>query len=348
MGELARRTELKVSLAGVDISDDINKYLGSLTYTDNEEDKTDDLQLSIDDREGVWLGSWLNPDVNENVKGMELSAVIVRKNWEVVGKESVLDCGTFQIDSIDVSGPPTVISIKATSIPYTGNLRTQVKSKIWENIRLSKIVRDIAAMNKMDYMFESDFDPLYNSVEQIQQSDIIFLQSLCKNAGISLKITANIIVLFDAQKYEEKDAVGDIKRGDSNISSYSFGTNYHDTAYRACHVSYTNPKTGQTIEYTYTPRINADSAEQILEINEKVNNREEARQLAMKRLRQKNKEEYTASFELSGDTGLVAGITQNVIGYGMFDGKYIIETSTHTVSDGYTTGIKLRRVLDGY
>lgn len=58
----ARRTAVRLTFAGVDISTDINKHLLSLTYTDNEEDKTDDLQLSLDDREGVWLGNWSFPN----------------------------------------------------------------------------------------------------------------------------------------------------------------------------------------------------------------------------------------------------------------------------------------------
>lgn len=58
----ARRTAVRLTFAGVDISTDINKHLLSLTYTDNEEDKTDDLQLSLDDREGVWLGNWCFPN----------------------------------------------------------------------------------------------------------------------------------------------------------------------------------------------------------------------------------------------------------------------------------------------
>lgn len=40
----ARRTVVRLTFSGVDISADINKHLLSLTYTDNEEDKTDDLQ----------------------------------------------------------------------------------------------------------------------------------------------------------------------------------------------------------------------------------------------------------------------------------------------------------------
>lgn len=114
-------------------------------------------------------------------------------------------------------------------------------------------------------------------------------------------------------------------------------------------MSYTDPKQKTTIEYTYTPQ-GADKSGQVLEVNEKVSTREEARQLAMKRLRQKNKSEYKASFTLSGDTRLVAGVTVEVSGYGAFDGKYIIETATHSISKsgGYKTNITLRRVLEGY
>ena len=112
----ARRTAVRLTFAGVDISTDINKHLLSLTYTDNEEDKTDDLQLSLDDREGVWLGNWLNtPGAS---KGVEISAVIVQKNWESNGKDRVLDCGVFEIDTVDGSGPPQKVTIKAGSIPY--------------------------------------------------------------------------------------------------------------------------------------------------------------------------------------------------------------------------------------
>jgi hypothetical protein len=45
---------------------------------------------------------------------------------------------------------------------------------------------------------------------------------------------------------------------------------------------------------------------------------------------------------------LVAGVTVTVAGYGMFDGKYIIETATHSFTGGYGVSLKLRRVLEDY
>ncbi len=69
---------------------------------------------------------------------------------------------------------------------------------------MSAIAAEIAGRNGLVCVFESEFDPLYKRKEQVQESDISFLQRLCKAAVISLKVTAKTIVLFDAQKYEER------------------------------------------------------------------------------------------------------------------------------------------------
>ena len=56
---LARRTAVEIAFAGEDITASIRPYLLSVTYTDNEEDKTDDLQIRLEDRDGIWLEAWL-------------------------------------------------------------------------------------------------------------------------------------------------------------------------------------------------------------------------------------------------------------------------------------------------
>ncbi len=341
MSEQARRTEISVSLNGTDITADINKYLISLTYTDHEEDKADDLVIEIDDREQVWIQGW----ITKADKRASLSATITQKYFESGG---VIDCGEFEIDTIDFSEPPTRVSMKSTSLPHMSTVRSETRTKAWELIRLSEIANEIAVKNGMTCMFESSYDPFYERREQIQLSDIVFLQGLCKDAGISLKATSKQLVLFDELDYESRGPVRNITRGESDVKTARFGTKTDDATYSKCHVSYTDPASGETIEYTYTPR-DAPEGGQILEIREKVKTREEARQLAMKRLRQKNKGESSAEFTLVGDVALVAGVTVQVNGWGMFDGKYIIETATHSVTgSGHTVQLKLRLVLEGY
>lgn len=56
---LARRTAVDVAFAGVNITQSMKPYLLSLTYTDSEEDESDDLQIKLQDREGLWLCRWV-------------------------------------------------------------------------------------------------------------------------------------------------------------------------------------------------------------------------------------------------------------------------------------------------
>ena len=65
----ARRADLQVTFAGTDISEAVNKDLISFTYTDNEEDETDDLQIKMHDRDGKWLTKWLNNAINAAAEG---------------------------------------------------------------------------------------------------------------------------------------------------------------------------------------------------------------------------------------------------------------------------------------
>lgn len=427
---LARSTEIQIIFEGVDITAKARDYLKSLTYTDNEEDNADDLQITLDDREGIWIGDWLNTPVQHvspaknsgwkigdevivtgrpqyssygngrpgtmlknyrgkvthlnlksgipypihvdykgwyalsqvqkvgerkatmtrsgGAKGAEIRVAIIQKNWNGDGKDKKLNCGIFEVDSVDGSGPPAQVTIKGTSIPYTSTIRNQQKTRAWEKIRLKEIAKQIARNGGMKILYESDYNPLYKRREQTQQSDIEFLQRLCKDAGIALKVTGKTIVLFDAEKYENKPATRTIARGSSDVLNYRFSTNFKDACYTSCHVVYEEPKTGKKIEASYTRPDPENGTGQVLEINERVTSKAEAYQLAQKRLRQKNKGEYEAEFTLLGDVSMVAGVTLQVKGYGAFDGKYIIETATHNATGGYTVALKLRKVLEGY
>ena len=343
---LARRTVIAVSIDGADISEDANRYLISLSYTDNEEDKADDLQLALDDREGVWLENWL--DSADGTKGAEISAVIIQRNWESDGSDRVLACGVFEVDTLDGSGFPSAIAIKGTSLPFSSVIRTATHTKAWENTTLAALAGEMAARSGMRLMYESSYNPLYDRKEQVELSDICFLQGLCYDAGISLKVSGGIVVLFDAAEYERKPAVTTIRKGTTGILGYRFGTSTNDTNYARCHVSYTNPRTGETLEATFE-RPGADPEGQTLKVNERVTSVGEALSLAMRRLRHKNKGETKAEFSLAGDTRLVSGVTVDVAGWGMFDGKYIIASATHSLGgDGYRASVRLRKVLEGY
>ena len=280
---------------------------------------------------------------------MTIQSVIIQENWAGDGKDRLLDCGLFELDAVKASGPPSVVTIKGTSLPFTAQVRQTKKSKAWKNRRLSEIAREIAGANGMVCMYESASDPLYSHMEQVKTSDIQFLETLCRRAGISLKAASRILVLFDQAAYESKAAVFTIRRGGAYIR-YSLNVGTADTQYSSCRVSYVDG-TGKCIDGIATAedyRAEARNNQQ-LEITAKVASTEEARTLAEKLLRLHNKYARTAAFTLPGNTSLAAGVTIMLEGWGIWDGKYIVTQAKHTVGgSGYTVQIKLRRVLEGY
>lgn len=276
-----------------------------------------------------------------------VKVTLVQKNWNDTGKNAVLDCGTFEIDSVDLSGPPLKTTLKSTSIPYTSTLRMMKKSRNWEKISLKAITQQIANEAGLKMLYESSDNPEYDKKEQVQQSDIRFLQDLCHAEGKALKVTKLSIVVFDKQEYDGKPAVKTITYGSSDILSFRMTTKLTDAAYTSCHVSYTNTDKKQTIEYTYTPDSTVGTG-QVLEVNERVANTQEAMRLAKKRLREKNAQEFTASFKMVGDVQLVAGIVVQLRGFQEFDKKYRVKSAKHSLTGGYTTDIELVQILEGY
>ncbi len=210
---LARRTKAEISFAGVNITKSIQPYLLSLSYTDNEEGEADDLQLTLQDRDGLWLVNWLAEAVETAAAGqLKMQAVLVQENWQGGGVDKLLDCGTFELDSVTAQAPPATVTIKGTSLPYSAQIRQTLRTKAWEAYSLSGIAGQLAAENGLSLMWEAAADPFYSRIEQVQTSDIAFLTKLCQNAGISLKATGQLLVLFDQAAYEQKPSVYTIQR----------------------------------------------------------------------------------------------------------------------------------------
>lgn len=438
---LARRTAVEICFDGVDITESVRPYLLSLTYTDNEEDEADDLQIKLEDRDSLWLCSWLNDLVqaaasttgavssetapvssaatyqvtaksglnvrtgpgtgysklgalafgatisvetirdgwaaiqysgrsayvcadyiqpsgggasadaqsSANVSNLKIRAGILRENWNGDGSDKVLDCGQFELDSIDASGPPATVTIKATALPFSSQIRQTKRSQAWESYTLSGIAREMAARNGMAFLYESANDPYYDRVEQVKVSDISFLSALCHNAGISLKATSNILVLFDQAAYEAKAPVKTIRCGDGSYTKYKLAMGKADTQYASCRVSYSGSgKCIEAIAYVEDYKEDSDKNQQ-LEITARVGSIAEAKALAEKQLRLHNKYARTATFTMTGDPDMLAGVTVLLSDWGSWDGKYIVKQAKHIVgSSGYTTTVTLRRVLEGY
>lgn len=288
---------------------------------------------------------------SSGISGMKISAVICQRNWHGDGKDNVLSCGEFELDSIGYTAGPNEVTIKGTSIPYASTIRQTKKTKGWEAYYLSGIANEIADKGGMGLLYLSAANPYYRRREQYNTPDITFLKNLCHDAGISMKVTNNILVLFDQATYEKKPSSITIRPGDGSYTGKpNLKAGKANTQYTSCRVRYTDPTTGRCIEaIAYVEDYKADSKKnQQLEVKARVANYGEAKSLAEKRLRLHNKYERTVTFTLVGNSEIVAGMNVTLSGWGMWDGKYVVKTAKHSVSSsGYTTTITLRLALEG-
>ena len=352
----ALHAEVAVSFDGVDISQPINKDLISMSYTDNEEDEADDLQIKLQDRSKIWLGQWLNDTmqaaaygIKNGTKGLTISAGV--KQFKPNGKIFSADFGFFELDQLKSSGPPSCITIKGTSLPYSNGVRTEERDKSWEGYTLKGIGQEIATNAGLGFLYDAPDNPSYSRVEQASQTDIAFLQQLCHDNGKSLKISGLKLIIFDQARYEALEAVTTIEWLDGTYTKYDLSTQDGDTHYDQCTVSYYDAANGVNYEAT----VNADDYDAEADehtvckvTNRKVSSGAEAADLAEKILRLHNKYERTCSFTLIGNPMLGAGLTVTLKGFGLWDDKYIIKTCKHEIgTSGYTTKITLRTIPEG-
>lgn len=335
----ARRAVLELRYNGKDVTQDITKSLTDFQYNDAASGSLDDLTVTLEDRERNWQGPW------SPVEGDQLVAAIRTVNWDKPGEVKKLPLGTFEVDSIDFSGPPDTISIKAVSLPVTSEVRMQRSSRSWEKTNLKTVAAQVAKRAKLKLIYEAQDNPSYDRLEQSEVSDLAFLLNTATQEGIAIKVSSGSLVLFDEQEYEQKEVVATIVRGEANVTDYSFTYNTAYAAFRACTVTYTPSQGKESLKATYTPQ-GAPKSGPILKINEQVDSQADAMRLARKRLREKNKEGGKGTLSLMGDLRMAAGLTINIKGWKRFDGKYIIESARHSIgSSGYTTSLDIRKVL---
>lgn len=350
-----RRAHLMLKYNGKDMDTEyLDKYLIDFTYTDASPGDQDSISITLDDRETNWQNTW------KPVFGDKLVAEITIVNWDKPGQKAKLPCGSFDVDAIDIDGPPDKVNIQALALPLGGaQAKQEARTKAWEKVKLKTIAQDIASRSKLKLVYSSTSNPTYDRIDQSDESDFSFLIKLAKDEGIAVKISGGKLVLFDEAEYEKKPAVLDIVRGKSNIISYSFSESSTNKAYGSCVVTYRPPapaKTskkkgkaaGNATSKVITGKYSLPNAEglPVLRINERVETVAEANRLAKNKLREQNKQSGKARFTLEGDIRLASSVTVNVTGYGRFDGKYIVESVNHSLgTNPYIIDIEIRKVL---
>ena len=310
-----------------DITAYITPYTLSVTYTDYVHGKSDEIEIQLEDREHLWKSSWYPQ------KG---DLITLKIGYE---GEKLLPCGSFEIDEIELSGPPDTVTIKGLATNIKKALR-QKNTKAYENKTLKQIAEEIAKKHGYELVGEIK-DIKIKRITQKQERDIAFLKRLAEDYGYVFKITDGKLVFYEIEALESQSVVYVIDRKD--MISFNFRDKTYEL-YRACEVQYHDPKTKKVITHT----VNADGVTKgdILKINERVENKEQAIAKARAHLKAKNKMQTEGRIVVIGNPKLVAGSNIEVTGLYVLNGKYHIESAKHTISrtEGYKTELEVRRI----
>lgn len=336
---LTRHVSVLIKIAGEDVTKDISKYLISASYEDVMSGETDTVEIELDDLARRFISDWF-PKRSETI---ELE--FVREFWNGDGQEETLPLGVFEIDEITNSYPPNVARIKGNSCSSDSALRQVDASKSWENVKLSQIASDIASAAGYELHFEATDDPEIKRAEQSEHSRLSFLEKLCVDNGLALKVADGKIIIFDEEEYERQDAVSVLNYDLSIIEKFS-ATATLTEIYKSCEVVYKHGKKDEKISATFDDTTKESG--KVLKVNQKVENQAEAEKLARKKLREKNKDEIKLQITTVGRFEYLSGNVIELRGHGFYDGRYVIERARHKVGDGYTCDLELRKCLQGY
>jgi uncharacterized protein len=321
-----------LSYLGVNITADVSQMVLAIRYVDRLDGASGELEVELEDSAKQWQGPWY-PALGD-VVSLQIG----------YSGEGLLDCGEFQIDELELDGPPDVMRLRCLAAYVTPPMRT-ANTVAYENIGIVEIAGLIAAkygLAMVTASSESESDVVFARVTQRRQTDLEFLKRLAREHNFDFTVRAGQLVFYERPALESVPAAATITRADTLRFSFRNRTR---RIYDAAEFSYFDPDTKELI----TQSVSADEpspTNDTLKIVARCENAQQAQVKAEALLHLHNMVFVDGSIEGPGNTVLVAGSNVQLSGWGALDGTYLIETAKHHLAraTGYTTSIAARRV----
>lgn len=328
------KNRYEVVYNGKNITGDILPYVIRFTYSDRANGEADELELLLEDTDGLWQSDWYP------LKGDTISAKI----YDETGR--ALDCGTFTVDEIKGRGTKAegeTLSIKAIAAGINKKIRTKC-SYAHEKKTLREIANTIASKHGLT-VTGNIADIRIDRVTQYRQTDLKFLQRLAYEYGYSFSVRDKLLVFTNVFELESKTEALTIYRNE--CTSFEV-TDKTANTYKGVKVAYHNPRQKKIIshEQSETDATHETVKADNLEVRVRAENQQQAEIKGRVALYRANSLQQEGNVEMPGNVLALAGNNCEVVDRGMFSGKYYIFSSTHSVSkdSGYTTRLEIKRI----
>ncbi|MGH7247596.1 MAG: phage late control D family protein, partial [Pseudomonadota bacterium] len=224
-----------LNYAGVDISGDISAMVRGITYVDRLDGASGELCVEVEDHAQRWQGPW-SPALGDGVEAL-------------IGYQGgqLLECGAFQIDDLELLGPPDVFRLRCLSAYITPGMRTR-NSVAYEGQTLVGIAATIAVKYGLALVSAPGLeDVVFARVTQRDESDLDFLRRLAAEFDYAFTVRGTQLVFYARSALADGSPVATIVRG--SLARFEFR---HRTRriYSSASAAYFDPAGKQLIAQT--------------------------------------------------------------------------------------------------
>jgi uncharacterized protein len=318
-----------LTYTGVNITADISRMVTEISYTDKASHSSDELQVTLEDRDRRWQGPWFP------TRGDIVTLLIGYDG------EELLPCGDFQVDELELNGPPDTFHLKCIAAGVTPSIRTP-RSAAYESQTLGQIAATVAQRHSMTVTgAPQNINVSFARVTQRHETDLAFLRRLAQAHNYDFSIRGSQLVFYSRTALEAKAPVLQVVR--TQIKKFEFKTKTQQV-YQAATVSYQNPATKQLI--SQSAQDSTAPTGDTLNIVTRCETPQQATLKAQAALHDANMLQVTGHLTMEGTTLLVAGNNLSLSGFGTFDGNYHIDESRHRLErgSGYETDVEVRNL----
>ncbi|WP_312403325.1 phage late control D family protein [Pseudomonas rhodesiae] len=310
---------------GSDITELINDRLLLLRTLDKPGMESDEFELRIDDRDGAVT-------LPKRGAGIEI--------YLGYGSNALARLGRYTVDDIEASGPPDTLVIRGKASDMRGTGKT-TRSGSWENVPLSRIVRDIAARN--GWAPECSVATVVPRVDQLNESDFNFITRLAKDHDCTAKVADSKLLVLPRQSGQTASgkSLAEVIIRRSDVSRWQF--RFTDrTTQKAVKAKYQEKKTGELVNLTLE---NDDAPAGLPPVHTDRHihpNKSAAEQAAKARLAAFNRSTAEVRLEMVGRTDLFAERQINAQGFKEgLDGVFLVDSVEQVFTQsGWSTSVE--------
>jgi phage protein D len=337
-----------LTYAGRNITADVTGMVTAISYRDQVEHLSDEVELTLEDSDHRWQGPWFP------VRGDFVELFIGYEG------EELLDCGDFQVDELELKGPPDSFHLKCIAAGITLPLRSP-RSARYENQTLLQVAQTVAARHGMSVVgVPQNINVAWTRISQRTETDLNFLRSLAIRHNYDFSIRGQQLIFYARTLLEQNKSLLTLMRGGSQayssailqnprviggvvVKGFEFKTRTQQI-YRSATVAYLNPQQKRLIA-AQAGDSSAPTGDD-LHIVTRCEVPAQAQLKADSALHDANMMQVTGRMEMEGTILAAAGVNMEIRGFSAFDGKYHIESSRHRVerASGYTTEVEVRKV----